>query len=200
MKERPILFSAPMVRALLDDTKTQTRRAFSAKLCHLMMDAASIGEVSDFLSSGVLEPGDLAYTAQFCPYGAPGDRLWVKETFMPMPHLNAKAFYRTTDGLVGGKWKPSIFMPRALSRITLEITDVRVQRLNDISEADAKAEGVDEPIPLDDISNEEFYRSATFGPYQDAYRALWNTINGSGSWALNPWVWVIEFTKIPAQV
>ena len=151
MKERPILFSGEMVRAILDGRKKQTRR---------VVKLATFPNIFK------------------CPYGKPGDRLWVRETFMPMPHLNAKVFYRATDRLVGGRWRPSIFMPRALSRITLEITAIGCEPLNDISENDACWEGIQIPEDHD---------------YIGAYRNLWESINGVGSWEKNPWVWVIVF-------
>lgn len=182
MKERPILFSGPMVRAILAGHKTQTRR---------VVKAAPYGSPNHWLAG---------YP---CPYGIAGDRLWVKETFHPMPHLNAKAYFRATDPLVGvRKWKPSIFMPRALSRITLEIVAVRVERLNEISESDALAEGMTQATADAVMCPEEL---ATFAAAHmlapDAmsriiFETVWESINGPGSWALNPWVWVIEFRKL----
>jgi hypothetical protein len=148
MKERPILFSAPMVRAILDGRKTQTRRVIKEKLMR----------------------GEGAHVNN-CQYGKPGDRLWVRETFCYHDYL-ARYLYKA-DGVTGVKWKPSIFMPRIASRIMLEITGIRVERLQDISEEDAIAEG--------------------WPKSSDWYRSLWESINGQGSWVLNPWVWVIEF-------
>lgn len=184
MKERPIIFSAPMVRALLDSTKTQTRRVVK---CH----------VEDY--DGAL------ITWASCPYGQPGDRLWVRETFTdllgtgiehrPIPSGPLQRYVYAADIKPGSnsdearkefgiKWKPSIFMPRAASRITLELTAVRAERLQDISDADALAEGVDRT------------NTSISGYAKERYRRLWESINGPDSWAQNPWVWVIEFKRV----
>ena len=168
MKERPILFSAPMVRAILDGSKTQTRRVVK-------------GEV---VEGGV---------AEGCPHGTVGDRLWVRETFrLSVPAHDGQtgfAIYKSDfSNPPQGLWKPSIYMPRKASRITLEITDVRVERLKDISESDARAEGVQ-------ASNTAEMKDGS-PCYSLPYRALWETINGTGSWDLNPWVWAITFKRI----
>lgn len=181
MKERPILFSTPMVRAILDGTKTQTRRVVKSRTdknmgprCVLLPNELA-GEVN---------AGD--YTN--CPYGHPGDHLWVRETFLTVD--GHRAFYRADynhnpkgDKEHGIVWTPSIHMPRWASRITLEITAIRVEKLNDISGADAVAEGVRSRLPDNGVAVSE-------------YRDLWEQINGSGSWSANPWVWVIEFEVI----
>lgn len=194
VRERPILFSAPMVLALLAGTKTQTRRAFNARTIKLMDAAAGIGEISDFIGNGCLHPNDSSYVVDFCPYGKVGDKLWCRETWCHAetpegsPTFAFRADNWTESPSADGKWKPSIFMPRKASRITLEITEVRVQKLRDISGEDALAEGCDEffsggyehdySCDLPEIAN---------------YRRLWESINGAGSWALNPFVWCIGF-------
>lgn len=188
--EKPILFSGAMVRAILEGRKTQTRRIVKVQPptdeYQLSTLVSTTGSRSDLGKTHWLKAGDAPdYNQPYWnrPY-AVGDLLWVKETFMPMPHLNAKAFYRASDPLVGGKWKPSIFMPRALSRITLEVVSVRVERLNDISEEDAIAEGVRLPeFPGDGSARLQFFH-------------LWGTINGPDSLETNPWLWVVEFKKI----
>jgi hypothetical protein len=219
MKERPILFSAPMVRAILEGRKTQTRRVvkFPAKWehdCH-MRDPMD-GKPGDPAWPHCLS-GDGRYHKMPCPYGQPGDRLWVRETFMPMPHLNAKAFYRATDPLVGGKWKPSIFMPRDLSRLTLEITEIRVERLNAITDEDAGKEGVSSVLAslgTDDLSigtirnylNDQDQKEGKPVQYftgknlpRARFASLWQSINGPDSWAANPWVWVVTFRPLPSD-
>ena len=226
MKERPILFSAPMVRALLAGTKTQTRRIVKARDLEWMD-----------VHQGLREPDN----AERCPYGQPGDRLWVRETWQvaretldyetggeydvfewpdelgdPRLHLNGDARFGMKAGLfyvadgehknpsvfynltgIDNKtilrpreitWRPGIHMPRWASRITLEITGVRVERLQDISEADAIAEGARNSLHL---PGGRFARE-NFGH-------LWWTINGDGSWKSNPWVWVVEFKAIEAK-
>lgn len=227
MRERPILFSGPMVRALLAGTKTQTRRAFSPRMEKLMRAAAAMGEVSHFLDEGSMQPNDLDYVRSFCPYGQPGDRLWVRETFGHFERNEnfkpgCEVFYRA-DGncLELEPWRPSIHMPRWASRILLEITAVRVERLQDISEADADAEGCER------LDTERYERDWKLCPkcggtrlhnalggnggvildvdcwecdtYAKRYRHLWTAINGPGSWAQNPWVWVVEFERAQAQ-
>ncbi len=202
MKERPILFSAPMVRAILEGRKTQTRRV--AKLTH---------------AGHVKEPGGHRrwHTADFdarlaCPYGQPGDRLWVRETYADLTQTHGRCWERLNeqtrryergrdpfiwyradgdqpdvgDGALNPeRWRPSIHMPRSRSRITLEITGVRVERLNEISGADCIAEGIVEGEAPQYV----------FGLHE-AYRNLWESINGPGSWITNPWVWVVEFRRM----
>jgi hypothetical protein len=200
MKERPILFSAPMVRAILAGTKTQTRRVVKPQppgtvLSPTMVarDAAAPSGYS-FISD---EYDDMLLT---CPYGAPGDRLWVRETWGRDQADNGgdrhwnRIVYRADPGeqaLDNGTpvpWKPSIHMPRWASRITLEVTGVRVERLQDISVADAMAEGVVEV-------NENLRGLEPCMEWRYAYEDLWESINGAGSWDANPWVWVVEFKR-----
>ena len=213
-KERPMIFSAPMVRSLLSGSKTQTRRI--AKLT----DAGHVKQVGGHRRWHPADPN----AALACPYGRaagdyPGDRLWVRETHFINHYLGSKTpgedraateiLYRATDmdyvrnleddeGLV---WKPSIHMPRWASRITLEITRVRIERLQGISEADAKAEGIER--------SQEYPALWKRGPLHGdqntvnitgfpvlAYRSIWEEINGHESWAANPLVWVVEFKVI----
>lgn len=200
-KDRPILFNSPMVRALLDGSKTQTRRIWKLPKGHRW------DEIQGGMASGNIEcdrwPG-FWHVAEFTsPYGREGDQLWVREAW----HDNSGAYevrksqpiYYRADYPQGAydtvlRWKPSIHMPRWASRITLEITSVRVERLQDISEADASAEG----LMYD--SNRIGHWSGTgehwFMNARDAYRNLWEAINGPGSWAANPWVWFIQFKLI----
>ena len=202
MKERPILFSAPMVRALLDGRKTQTRRVVKLPIID-----------KDFCCE--LSGGNLAASERdiwrHSPYGQPGDRLWVKETFSPnkvLPLCDRPAgeyIYRADLNAAGvtkwsAQWKPSIFCPRAASRIALDITAVRVERLQDITRDDAAAEGPPE-IPLYQTPGQIEAMINGFGcastlDYIGGYRQLWENINGSGSWAANPWVWVVEFKRL----
>jgi hypothetical protein len=195
-----------MVRALLDGSKTQTRRVVKGS------DAwpSNTHHATTLESRGTA----MAVDSKRCtfgpeiknPYGKIGDQLWVRETFCEVPMVNiangkTSIFIEFAAGkkfLIQGKepavwesykpegmkWKPSIFMPRAASRITLEVTSVRVERLQDISRGDCMAEG----CPFPNIAKET-------DPKQ-WYRDLWETINGAGSWDLNPWVWVIEFKKV----
>ncbi|MDH0849190.1 hypothetical protein N5D66_14720 [Delftia tsuruhatensis] len=202
MKERPILFSAPMVRALLAGTKTQTRRIAKPVRHPDLGNVYAPGAL-------VLEHEPQHVIDRCCPYGRPGDRLWVRETHMNWwkldpanpegPRIFSHVAAFAADGYElepGERWIPSIHMLRAASRITLDIKAVRVERLQDISEEDAKAEGapgyeegLDAPPP--DGDHEWSYRAS--------FQRLWEQINGPGAWAKNPWVWVVEFERAQAQ-
>ena len=201
MKERPILFSAPMVRAILAGTKTQTRRAVKSTGMYAI-DASIHGEE--------VARRELAALATRCPYGQAGDQLWVREAFSGPHCMDAsdgckavppskwgdcsRIWYWADGNPTEGDWtrpRPSIHMPRWASRILLEITAVRVERLQDISETDAEAEGIQEIVDAG-VDHD--------GTPRDAYRALWEQINGADSWSANPWVWVVEFKRaeVPA--
>lgn len=155
MTERPIIFSAPMVRAILDGKKTQTRR---------------IVRTRDLSAAPGPSPA--------CPYGGPGDRLWVREAFAGVqagPNGEARwveVTYRADNGGRVGRWRSPIHMPRQLSRITLAIAAVRSEDLHAITEDDARREGVST---------------------RDAYARGWDSIHGPGAWSLNPLVWVVDF-------
>lgn len=193
MKERPILFSGPMVRALLAGTKTQTRRVVKPLPITLNRETNSLQVDDKNIANG-------RFAKQVaCPYGQPGARLWVRETFAridgqtrPWIETDYKATYTHGDRLgdslgIRKKWSPSIHMPRHASRITLEITGVRVERLQDISPDDCIAEGA-WPIAQRELGRGHEAVAA--------FRDLWESINGPGSWAANPWVWVLEFRLV----
>jgi hypothetical protein len=183
MTERPILFNAPMVRAILNGSKTQTRRVVKGMALLWLRPDGFTPEFTALPENGL------------CPYGQPGDRLWVRETFQRFTD-DGEILYKADpagfeamneykrDECLEARWRPSIHMPRQLSRITLEITAVRVERLQEISEADAMAEG----IPHSEVSPPDMGRFT--------FRHLWESINGPGSWDSNPWVWVIEFRRV----
>lgn len=211
--ERPILFSAPMVRAILAGTKTQTRRVVKPAGKDDAFALVDYGEGwrpyrSDDGESSIRADGN--ETPIPCPYGKVGDRLWVRETWQavngndrarhivahPAPDrgwVEYAATPRTDEPAY--KWRPSIHMPRWACRITLEITAVHVERLQDISEADAVAEGISEFIGGWWCKYDDAKQIAGNTP-QDGYRHLWERINGPGSWATNPWVWTVEFSRI----
>jgi hypothetical protein len=212
-RERPILFSAPMVRALLAGTKTQTRRA--VKITHRTPGLAAC-----------LQPADPSWVrpkaaAELCPYGRPGDRLWVRETWQAFErgydvyrHIPSRrpdgsaVIYAADEGDTMEFWRPSIHMPRWASRITLELTSVRVERLQDCSRAEAIAEGVEWskcPTHQTERSRQAQAAAQRIGmaahyeaevDYVGGYRLLWEQINGAGSWGANPWVWVMEFKRV----
>ena len=200
MKERPILFSALMVRAILDGRKTQTRRIIKPQPpAGVAVHALGGGAIfMDWVDGG---PAAAAMNPQpQCPYGKVGDQLWVRENFktdsqvddVPPSELSqgepilyiADNVYRQTGcaPIEWGKTRPNIFLPKWASRILLEITDVRVQRLQDISDEDAKREGCG--MHEDMSAYQEFYE-------------LWSSINGPESWEANLWCWVIEFRVQP---
>lgn len=179
-----------MVRAILDGRKTQTRRVVKKIPCACGVwdptETPAIDERGHYMEghSGVWWCECCLSDPIKCPYGKPGDRLWVRETWGRLD-INGTVEYRADENPKSvGVWRPSIHMPRWASRITLEITGIRVERLQDISEDDARAEGVT-AIPLPGGKR----------CYVAEFSNLWESINGDGSWNLNPWVWVVEFRK-----
>jgi hypothetical protein len=218
MNARPILFNGDMVRALLAGQKTQTRRV--AKNIHQdrMFRSGWKVESSD-KKSACSTDAPHGFLAEVCPFGKIGDLLWVRETFISgfecddngMPTENERIWYRASGGLDcwydGGSdfpkenipWKPSIHMPRCASRLTLRITDVRVERLQDITEEDAIAEGIN-----GELCQRFLYSESTKGQLLPAavhaFSGLWESINSAGSWNDNPWLWVIEFEVIQTNV
>lgn len=211
MKERPILFQGDMVRAILDGRKTQTRRIVKDPSFYGCLTGDCPHEKQTECDAAIA-----AWAGKNCPHGQPGDRLFAKETFRHICEKSGTSCiqYRAdmaalkswaTDGGEGdfvkvegnadsivfeGKeppWKPSIFMPRWASRITLEIVSVRVERVQEITEEDAEAEGV-----LCAFDNHPEPPAATA-----AYRRLWDRINSkTHPWLCNPWVWVVEFKRV----
>lgn len=196
MKERPILFSGLMVRAILEGRKTQTRRVIKPQP-ECLQDVQAI--------QYHLATGEPLIVGRGCPYGKPGDRLWVRETWnawrqsnlehnewdtcdcapseIPERYGAVKLEYAATSQSVG-PWRPSIHMPRWASRITLEIESVRGERLQDISNEDCWNEG------MCDATNPELKANRKW------FFELWESINGPGSWDLYQWVWVIEFKEV----
>ncbi|MDD2110103.1 hypothetical protein [Pseudomonas asiatica] len=225
-KERPILFSGPMVRALLDGRKTVTRRpikpsmrGFDVSFELHQQDDGSWRPMHTFDESCMDDQG--TEHPVVCPYGKPGDRLWVRETWycdhfevMRGPYLKPADLDITearddgtlvyaADGLAPYEadqpvWKPSIHMPRWASRILLEVTDVRVERLQDISEQQALAEGV--RLYTDHAELGDWYHVEGIDTYsadpRKSFELLWTGINGAESWDVNPWVWAVKFKRI----
>jgi len=236
IKERPILFSGPMVRAIIDGRKTMTRRIIKPQPFMVLSrddwHSRAMSGVDPYgfrpIGSRVLEELILE-----CPHGQPGERLWVRESFDivddPAAHdpsdgqkpktpkgyeyncqpcvkrgpngerwvvdYAANENTRIMDKAGDRRWKPSIHMPRWACRITLELTGVRVERLQDISEEDAKSEGVG---GMRDMR----YATALGNIHSTAHRLnfvdLWDEINGKGAWVANPWVWVESFRRLEA--
>lgn len=182
MKESPILFSGSMIRAIREGRKTQTRRVVKPQPAF---------EFHGVPFQKAHELGEQPLPIR-CPYGQPGDRLWVRETWQHCQNcggvdyaadVNKPRNCRHCDASLGN-WKPSIHMFRDDSRITLEIVSVRVERLNDISNEDCWNEG------MCDETNPELKANRKW------FSELWECINGPGSWDLNPWVWVVEFKEV----
>ncbi|MFI4117250.1 hypothetical protein VAJ56_20765 [Klebsiella pneumoniae] len=244
MKERGMIFNGEMVRAILDGRKTQTRRIMKVQPesnqlgLLLITDSTKHNDIGKYHWAESNATGNHVRSNLFlCPFGAVGDRIWVRETWAILGNedgccidweeklckadeRSAARIYRasceqrpgnyglwsipddadwkphTKDYQYEGAWRPSIHMPRWASRILLEITDVRVERLNAISEEDARAEGIidggclncGEPEPCGCANPEP---DAT-----DAFAYLWQSIYGQESWNANPWVWVIEFERV----
>ncbi|PLD67603.1 ASCH domain-containing protein [Klebsiella quasipneumoniae] len=226
MKERGMIFNGEMVRAILDGRKTQTRRTIKWKQTRF----TEIGEREDGSKWPWSE--DAEHACDFwhpCPFGAVGDRIWVREAYRFPASLDdvsptgvgemavatgyrkpwAPTFYEFTgtfsDGWKGfetppkvsdaGKLRPSIHMPRWASRILLEITDVRVERLNSIHDVDAMREGIQN---LTTCSHSDFGIPGVVNAQHPvrAFQLLWESIYGADSWSTNPWVWVIEFKRV----
>lgn len=225
MRERPILFSGPMVRAILAGNKTQTRRVVKEPIIGWLDNANGSHKVMD----GKVYNYSFDQHLGDCPYGQPGDRLWVREAFRFAASLDRlspndvgekalDAGYNTpwaptqfeADGHRTGSWRgfdtppavtkpgklrPGIHMPRWVCRLVLEITSVRVERLNEISETDARAEGISDggctscgmPEPCNCLDPKPDAR--------ESFVHLWMSINGTDSWHANPWVWVVEFRR-----
>jgi hypothetical protein len=193
--EKPVLFSAPMVQAILHGCKFQTRRIVKG----LPVEPDVIDEFLPADPSGFwgFDKTNRPLHCVHSPYGEPGTKLWVRETFAVCADNNV--FYRADgkpDPWEGVKWKPSIFMPRAASRITLEVTKVRIERLHAISERDAQFEGVKRlesgPFEINGMPVHPHTSS-----YREAFAALWDKINGKKyPWSKNHWVWVVEFDVI----
>jgi hypothetical protein len=256
-RERPILFSGEMVRAILEGRKTQTRRILKPQpfWCPCLPSADILGiwttdriwHEKKWIPS--LKPGTFTWDEgchppggfwKLCPYGNVGDWLWVREAWMPFGsspgrvaigykasndirpdgvtfeefgsgkwfNASEETYYKFKRDIermeaIGDKWRPSIHMPRWASRLTLEITDVRVQRLQEISEEDAWAEGCRQGEPT---ANGGYFPAEEPDPSgigergwdcaTDWYADLWEEINGEGSWDKNPWVWVVTFKRI----
>lgn len=186
MKETGLIFKSPLVRAILEGRKTQTRR---------VAKPVKHPDLGNLYTPGALlrehEPQHVINRA--CPYGQPGDRIYVRETFSQHPEWGQLAFradgeeFEDADGwLWEPKWIPSIHMPKDLARIWLEITGVRLERIQDISEADALAEGA--RFELASIDSVRIGATASF---LSGFRNIWESTGGD--WAANPWVWVVDF-------
>lgn len=240
MNETPILFSAPMVKALLAATKTVTRRLVTPRPPSVEDVHAKAGISYSWFTDGharsrdefrVVGPvwavRDLSYpTVIRCPYGAPGDRLWVKETWRPsIAHGHGMDACDCADVMVRyaadgegrlfnerdipAEWTmpkaartgnvTPLFMPRWASRITLEMTDIRVERLQDITETDALAEGIHEfKLPNGSVFGTNPCPAALVGGTAvEAFASLWDHINGRrAAWSSNPWLWVVSFRRV----
>jgi hypothetical protein len=237
IKERPILFSAPMVRAILEGRKTVTRRALNERALKNIGYGVQLGECHELPTEGPLHPNSIGYYNDFCPFGQPGDRLYVRETFMdlrgtgvehrPDPDGPLQRYAYGADTRPGShgdearkdfglKWKPSIHMPRAASRILLEIIAARIERLQDISDEQAQSEGII-PAPKTTEDSHQFWRNyhlsgdGTFcvRTPKESFKSLWCHVAGGSfpkgeaaykasphSWDANPWVWVVEFKQV----
>jgi len=203
-----MLFSAPMVQAILSRQKTQTRRVVKA----FIPDNARLESYKNKQGNTVYcyrRGTTLELSNIKCPYGQVGDRLWVRETFCIGVKDNGedvKIYKASVDDETAkefkGLWKPSIFMPRAASRILLEITDVRAEYLRSISEHDAIAEGIECDVIDQSIEFKNYIGGDGFNTWfgknaaKNSYFSLWESINGRESLESNPWVWVITFKVV----
>lgn len=225
MKETALLMRGEMVRPTLADEKTQTRRLIGKLIGFGAVRQFGVSDTPGYdfhFRDKKMRWHDLTRdeVMKACPYGGVGDQLWIKETWQyanyfgqegPQNGVLAQPIYRATfppsvderhdAGMIQPpkKWRPSIFMPKWACRLNLLNVEIRIERLNDISEADAFAEGID--TEGDDYLSAEHAQIAGVpidcgSPARFAYKALWERINGRGSWDLNPWVWVIKYRRI----
>lgn len=192
-KERPILFNTEMVQAVLSGRKTQTRRVIKTQ--------SLIGKAGEINTGGMTKAMWIKVNKElpesfgvkyFCPYGKPGDRLWVRETWWQLNNTEPRGEYIYKADLPEseGKWKPSIFMPRSACRIILEVVNIRVERVRDITPRDCMAEGIKGTGKNFDIVPKDGWKYS--------FQKLWNSINESRGygWEKNPFVWVVEFKKL----
>jgi len=200
MNEHPIPFTTEMVKAILDGRKTMTRRVVKPQptLKRWMENGVEVGlwEWLHDCNWWYKNLSDESGIEQYCPYGQVGDRLWVRETWFPkMLYTPCDCLYKADtpnqarpEGYIGRSWKSSMFMPRWASRITLEITNIRVERLREIMPEDAIREGY--PFNAPEAESRD--------TYINWFRTLWDSINAKRgySWSDNPWVWIIEFRKV----
>lgn len=238
ISEKPIIFSGPMVKAILDGRKTQTRRVVKGPIPE---GATSCGVFStrddtlngrwQFLDGDPEDADSWGWIGEdfACPYGKPGDRLWVRETFCQKTedgrfvynsegNLDPSCYHYAADGYevlkddgdggteyrkdgsTASPWKPSIFMPRDACRILLEITDIRVQRLQEISEADAKCEGVGKQFLISVAVGGVGKNETMSVSYRCGFRSVWNAINKPmHGWDANPWIWCVSFKTVGAK-
>lgn len=208
MKERPVIFNGEMVRALLDGRKTQTRRVIKLSHERGMVNPVIRGR------NGEISSVSCRLAPMLCPFGQVGDQLWVRETFMKLTGTGIEATTGKFEGFAyradtptgsygdeirkeyGLKWTPSLHMPRKACRILLEITALRVERLKDISQYDAIAEGGPPSHP----SINAVSRDYGFPDFSRSWFAqTWQHIYGEESWSANPWVWVIEFKRVEVR-
>lgn len=215
---KPMLFSSEMIRALLDGRKTQTRRiakefhteAYGMGWCEKVWQDERLGFFGEWNWRNPTTKKKTSITS-ITPRHPVGSLIWVKETYRTLyDPATCLEGARTIDYRADGNkriddmrpkgrtakypWKPSIFMPKSASRITLEVTAVKVERLNDISEEDAKAEGCILSQRCEGLGSADWPEFPN--SYRQAYEALWESINGKGSWALNPWVWCYTFRRV----
>jgi hypothetical protein len=213
MKARPILFSGPMVLALLEGRKTQTRRTKGLEYFSKPKNDTDNWHLSRVVDGAAYfyykhSPGEVKIE---CPHGRPGDLLWVRETMRcsdgvwhydadrepVLVHKNCESAMISWAHHKDAPVCTSIYMPRFTSRITQRITRVRVERLHDISEDDAKAEGC---RSVDYATGREVILDPGMGSYRLHFSGIWNTINGAGAWDANPWVWALTFEVIKRNV
>jgi hypothetical protein len=199
-KERPILFSTPMVQALLNGTKTQTRRVVKdskdfESVKHKNIIDEELGPLPEFYA---YEKGNMIKMAN-CPYGKVGDILYVKETHCIFQN---EIVYKASNNLAEVKWTPSLLMKKAAARIFLEITEIKVERVKDISEEDAIAEGIEQKIGKNGANEDTLFRLDYLSrgyikmSAAESFKTLWWSINGGESYHANPWVWVVKFKVI----
>jgi hypothetical protein len=195
-----------MVQAIMEGRKTMTRRVVKPQPHKNWTKSYEIRQRTGRQFDFEFIAGSVLHLPEYhCPYGGVGDVLWVRETWAPLFVEHGATAYKASvlnlnginikEHIVEGRWRPSIHMPKSRARIWLQITSIKVERLQDISEDDAIAEGIDGAEDRMGYKDYLDQNSATFHP-KLSFESLWESINGAESWDSNPWVWVIEFKQI----
>ena len=215
--EKPILFSTELVQAILDGRKTQTRRVIKPQPDNKVNYVESLKDDWWEFSQWYPDGDGTLIDNKKCPYGKPADELWVRETWQALQHGSYEPFdckpsqipeqyadlrYKADEGETQYSWKPSIHMPRWASRIQLSVDDIRVERVQEITEEDAKAEGIERTewkystSPYRNYEYERMKPGHNCSTARKSFQTLWDSINADRdySWESNPWVWVVEFS------
>jgi hypothetical protein len=189
LKAKPILFKTDMVRAILEDRKTETRRIIKPQYQHSNGEIWTSIKKNNWMHQGKID--NCESLLKVCPYGKTGEYLWVRETWCNDPHENVTYLYREQEKYPEYyKWKPSIYMPKSACRLIIKIEDLGIERIQDITEESAVNEGITLPNYAEEAIKDVKYPDPSW-----IFKDLWIKINGQKSWDINYWVWRIKFSK-----